>query len=333
MRLRAGFALPAVLAGVALLSLVMLAGLRALDGLGRTARSAGAEAAFAREALTAEAHALFLAYTEPSGPDRLRVGGSPDPRTIVPGERAWRLDGRGYRTGAGGRAVASLQDGAGLVELNHSRRDALLRLFRDTELGADASQTLADQLLDWIDTDAARRARGAESAEYLAAGRPPPANAPLPRIDGVWSLLDWPRAVDAARWRRMEAWLAADPISGAFNINTAPVPVLRIVLNLDDDRARALVRRRETAPFANLREAGLPSDSGGVSPNGRFRFRYADPGRGYAYDSWLRLTPSGAERPGWISERRTRRLTPEAADALKGIDAVLPDPFRGAAAG
>ena len=323
-----GFALPAVLSLLAVLTLVFLTVLAASHGLAGKARAAVDEAEFERLAFDAEARTAFLALVEPEGPDRLRVGAPRGAQARAPArEFPVFLDNRPHAWD--GAYLLQMQDEAGLANIDFSRRDTLMRLFQKAQLGREEADALADQLLDYIDADDVRLPRGAEAADYQRAGRPPPPNAKLDRIEDVFGVLDWPRVVDAARWARMEGLISADASSSAFNINTAPAAVLEVVLNLSPAQAQGVLERRAARPIVNLTEVGLRDDGQANSftqPNGRFRFSLTDPARGWRYQSRMVLTPDNSEQPIWISPGALSGVDASTSATLKRVHAApFPD--------
>ena len=338
---RAGFALPAVLTLLAVLTLVFMAGIAAMASLRREARAALDGAEFQRAAMTAEAHAAYLVSTEPLAEDRVRVGGQ---RVASSGGLAGdvsatsgvplQLDDRPYLWVAPDnhrRYAVSLQDGAGLMNLNYSRPDALMRLFAKVGTSQMEAQTLRDQLLDYIDSDSNRLPYGGEGPEYASVGKPPPPNAPMPRLQDVFGVLDWPRVITAVRWRAMSPFLSADAQSKSFNVNTAPSVVLQIVLNLTPAQADQIIVQRKQTPITNLTQIGLPAGDAANSytkPNGRFRFTFIDPIRQTVYRSAIALSPDDNARPLRISDVDMGKLSPDRLAVLRGSNAVpLPDPL------
>jgi hypothetical protein len=207
-----------------------------------------------------------------------------------------------------------------------------MRLFALAHTNQLAGQTLTDEIQDYVDGDETRRQYGAESADYTAAGRPPPPNAPMLRLEEVWGVLDWPRVIDSGRWRLMSPVLTTDAQSKAFNVNTAPLGALEVVLNFTEAQARNAIARRAQGPITDLTQIGLPAGQGGggsfTSPNGHFRFSFSDPGRAAGYSSTIVLTPNDQDRPVWVTASDTTRLAPAAVARLKGANAFqLPDPL------
>ena len=85
----------------------------------------------------------------------------------VPGSPAERF--RRYRLD-GSEVRVVLADEAGRLNLNLASRDMLVLFFQGIGLGHESALALADQLLDWRDTDHFRRPSGREDAAYRAAG-------------------------------------------------------------------------------------------------------------------------------------------------------------------
>ena len=323
---RAGYALPVVLAVVAVLALVLLSAASAVAGLGAAARAAVDGSAFQARAMSAEARALVQAATTPFAGDGLQVGG---PVLAVGGARPrsrLRLDGRAYAWGepAAGLRV-SLQDEAGLLNLDASRPDTLMRLFARLGLTALEAETLRDRLLDALDPDADRRPRGAEAPDYAARGLPAPRPGGFDGLAEVGAVMDWPARITGPRRRALEAWAGATPGVAAFNVNTAPPEVLALVLNLGPAQVERVVARREAAPIARLAELGLglQAASEPVRPSGRVRFTITDARRGMRYTS--RLAPSAAPAgPPWSA---SSFLLSRAEPRDPGPDApAFPDP-------
>jgi type II secretory pathway component PulK len=340
---RAGYALPAVLTLLSILTLVFMSAIAALSSLHQEAKGALDGAEFQRAAMSAEAHAAFIVTTEPLAEDRIRVGGvrlaSAGGAASAGGVAAssgvpLKLDDRPYLWTApdnGRRYAISLQDGAGLMNLNFSRADALMRLFQKAGTSETAAQSLRDQVLDFLDADSNRRAYGAEGPDYAAANRPLPPNGPISRLQDVFGVLDWPRVITAVRWRGMSPFLSADPQSKSFNINTAPSPVLQMVLNLTPSAAAQVIARREQMPITDLTQVGLPAGDTANSytrPNGRFVFTFIDPLRQTTYRSQMALTPDDNARPIRMSVADMGKLTPDRLAVLRGSNAVpFPDPL------
>lgn len=77
----------------------------------------------------------------------------------------------------------AISDESGKIDLNQAHPLLLQGLFLAVGLDQREAESLADAIQDWRDSDDMRRVRGAESAEYLAAGLPEPANRPFERLE------------------------------------------------------------------------------------------------------------------------------------------------------
>jgi general secretion pathway protein K len=117
------------------------------------------------------------------------------------GGRRLALDSTPFFCSAGGGTILAIavQDEAGKVDLNIAA-PALIRALV-LGLGVGAGEAAVDAILDYRDEDDARRASGAERAEYLAAGRLyGPRNGPFLAVEELASVLGLTQA-DADRLR------------------------------------------------------------------------------------------------------------------------------------
>jgi general secretion pathway protein K len=89
----------------------------------------------------------------------------------VKSEESWRYNGQPYEIQSPqGNIRISIRSSAGLVDLNRASRQTLSSLFKLLSEDGAVRDQLADALEDWRDGDDARRANGAEDADYTAAG-------------------------------------------------------------------------------------------------------------------------------------------------------------------
>lgn len=312
-----GYILPLVAVVVALLSLVLLTLARVQSDFSPALRLQAADAARARAAQSLAARVGFLLLTEPLGPRSLRIGAGAESGGGQAGMRSaagvrlreLRLDGRSYATGEG--AIVSVQDEAGLFNLNSGDEQMLAALLRQTGVGARSSDRLAATLADYVDGDDLRRANGAEAAEYRRAGLRTPLNRNMVNRWNARAALGWSEELqDAdALWRLTTV---ADGAS-ALNINTAPAPVLRAALG-EGRQADTFLREREQGAMSAMNQgealAGTRAGAAGVElaaePGAAFRLVVAfDAGASRReVESQLVLAGAEAGRPYYWREAR-----------------------------
>ncbi len=312
-----GYSLLLVIFAVAMLSLILLTVAQVQGDLGRGLARLRAEADYEVQAANLTARATFLLLTEPVGPRSLVVGGPRDPGAATGGAAELRLDGRLYAAAPG--AFVSIQDEAGLFDLNSGDDVALAGLLSLAGVQrADAAQ-LAGALGDFIDSDDLTRPNGAERSVYLRAGEPAPMNRALTTR---WAALDvwrWKRAFSHAGV--VEFWdnVTVRP-SGGVNVNTAPAPVLSALLG-NERTARDLLAQREQTEIRAADEvealtgiASRPDGAGlATSPGSAFRvlvaFGEETGARGGDYETQVVLADPDADRPFFWRERRRVRAS------------------------
>lgn len=336
-----GFALPAVLVVVGMLTLVFLVAVMALDTLAGQTLRARQRVEFEQAALSLEAKAAWQGLVEPLGQDAILIGGpravsnpgqaAPDPfadRRIVP----LHLDGRPYGV-AGGRLAVSLWDGAGQVNLDAIPPEARIRLLEALGAPPASRALLADRWGDAIDSDDLKRMNGAEAADYASAGLAPPRNTAFVRTSELLGLLGWKQAVPQAAWMKARDLVTVDPVNSAVNVNTASPQALEILLGLSPDQAKVAVAARSQAPFLSV--ADLARAVGPIAfdversytrPNGRMLVKVTAPRDGLVYRARIVLTPDGLERPLWIEERSLSEATDAERTPLPADAPVFPDP-------
>jgi type II secretory pathway component PulK len=324
-----GFALPAVLAVTAIVTLVFLVAILALDSLVDQTRRAVALSRFETQALSLEAHAAYVAAVGAPVAAGLNVPGlerRADPRLAA--------DASAYQPAAAPTLRISLQDEAGLVNLNALPQPALARLMTELGVPVDRRAALVDRFSDFVDVDGLSRVDGAEAAVYRDRGLAPPPDAPLHAVDQALGVLGWKDAVPRERWRIVRDDLTADPTSSAMNVNTASSRALKVLFGFNDEQLAAVAARRRADAFAGLEDLGraagvrLSGDAERVYgfPNGRFAVKIAAPGAGLTYRARIVLSPRDRERPVWI-EDAALSLSPAQGKAERLPNAPLfPDP-------
>lgn len=342
---KAGFALPAVLVVIAMLALVFLAAVSALDTLSRQTLRAKQRVRFEQAALSLEARTIWFAATEPLSEDAVMIGApraesqtqlSTRPgferRTVTP----LNLDGRPYRAGDPREPLSvSVQDAAGQLNLDQLPEPAKARLV--AALGAPAAEQarLVDRWDDWLDPDQLKRQNGAEAPDYLSAGQAPPRDGSMVRTSEMLGVLGWTATIPRERWLAMRDALTVDPLSTAFNVNTAPSQALAIMFGLSPAQVDAAVAARRRRPFLSMADftaaiALIPYDSETpyTRPDGRFSLKVASQARQLVFRSRIVLTPQSPERPLWIAERSIATAAEQERTGLPPDALAFPEPAR-----
>jgi type II secretory pathway component PulK len=158
------------------------------------------------------------------------------------------LDDRPYL--APGGTLIRLQDNRGLLNLNVVSDDRLERFLGI--LGAPAARraALIDTLRDYIDEDNLKHLNGAETADYAAAGLPPPRNAKLITPMEARSIYGW--ADVPQLWQdNLLLRLTTTSSSLSVNPNTAPWQVLATMRDMTPQAAQAIIQARKLAPIVH----------------------------------------------------------------------------------
>jgi general secretion pathway protein K len=164
----------------------------------------------------------------------------------------WQPDGSVHELLLDGVVVqVTVTSEAGKIDLNAASDALLLGLFKSVGLDDDRSAALLDAVLDWRDADSLRRLRGAEIAEYRAAGRTNgPANAPFETLDELQQVM----GMTPALFRRLAPALTVFSRQPAIDPAVAPPEALRAIPGLREDQLSQFLRQREAA-----RAAGQPA--------------------------------------------------------------------------
>jgi len=157
------------------------------------------------------------------------------------------LDDRPY---ANEGTTVQLQDSRGLISINYVGDDQLYAFLGVMQVPVEQRGHLADTLHDYIDADDLRHLEGAESAEYLEQGLPPPRNMPLVSPMELKSIIGW---------RDMSSlWQSTPPVTdlvsveglGPINPGTAPWQVLASLPGVTPALAQTIVARRKLGPIS-----------------------------------------------------------------------------------
>lgn len=314
---RSGFALPAVLAVTGVVTLIFLVAITALNSLNAEARSARERIAFMQRALTAEARLSYLMATEPLRSQGLQIGGPRDwgeDMALIQIDEGQtplvRVDSRPYLLDINGPLVVRLQDQAGLINLNSlsNRQDQSLGRFLES-LGIDSGLhgQIEARLIDYQDTDRLRQADGAEDEAYRNGGPP---NRRLLHPSEFLSVAGVRQNVSKRAWNGLKQDLAADSISGNFNLNTATPRALSIQLGLTPAQIETLLAERNrraiinTTDFDQLigRVTVWEEDRFYTFPSSALILSIRDSKSAWTYRARLAMSPSGLERPIWVDQ-------------------------------
>jgi general secretion pathway protein K len=117
----------------------------------------------------------------------------------------WQTDGKVYQVEtAQGSLSLLIRNSSGLLDLNRSSRDQLVRLFALIAEDVQEREALADRLSDWRDSDDMRHLNGAEDADYRSAGyRHTTAGRDLVSIDELAYVMGF----DAAKVERLRPYV------------------------------------------------------------------------------------------------------------------------------
>jgi len=157
----------------------------------------------------------------------------------------------------GGTVGGSIEDLQGRFNINNlaSGDDKSIDFQRFKQLlqDNDIKQNVANAVLDWLDEDQdARFPDGAEDVDYLQGDRSYRA---ANRIMQSTSELLFVKGITYEDFEKIELSLVALPGVTDININTAPISVLKmIVQGLSDADAEKLVTDREDTPFTSIED-------------------------------------------------------------------------------
>lgn len=252
-----------------------------------------------------------LEDTGGEGPERTAGTLRIDP---VGGEIA--LDGTVYR--GIGRISFALQDEAGLVPLNSDAAEDVRWLLDSERTAEGEADILIDSLADYRDANTLKRLNGGETAEYAAAGLPPPPNYHLRTAAEVTRVLNWAGWLAEHPAIRLHDWFSASRLS-TFNPNVMPEALLARLPGMNATKAAEVVALRREDPFRALPDFDARTDVDITWPEEKYRFFATDSvqirtWREGATDAMvlaLQLTPLGQDSPWLIrSIYRAPRLLP-----------------------
>ncbi|MFP4004730.1 MAG: general secretion pathway protein GspK [Alphaproteobacteria bacterium] len=134
-----------------------------------------------------------------------------------------------------GRLSISIQNVAGLIDLNAAPPDTLSRLFATAGLEAADAARLATIVADFRDSNDRRRTDGAEAEDYAAAGLPHgPKNGEFRAVEELEQVLDMPSGL-IERVRTAVTVHSGQPVP---DLGLAP-PLVRLTFGQDPERPPA----------------------------------------------------------------------------------------------
>lgn len=238
-----------------------------------------------------------------------------------PAQDYLRLDNRAYRLGD---VTLRFQDTRGLINLNLGSETDLYSVLDLVGVAERERAALIAKLQDYIDPDPFTRVNGAEAPQYTAAGREPPPNKPLRTPWEVRRVLDWDRIEDVARDDTKWPSLTTTAEVAGFNVNTAPVTLLRMIPGMTSTAADNLDRWRHDRPITAASEfsslTGIPMPRGPSRflpfPADQFAVTLAANGSPFERHLAVRLTPQRRDQPWSVDyDIETPRDTRGDADA------------------
>ncbi|MEM0952929.1 MAG: type II secretion system protein GspK [Pseudomonadota bacterium] len=241
-----------------------------------------------------------------------------------------KLDGSLY---AGiGNAWFQIQDQAGLLGLNSPGVETFFfEVLRD-RVSSQTARELSGALADYIDGNTKRRFNGAERPQYQAASLPGPSNWFLRTDQELADVLGWgERLMDTGF-----ASLVAPTYANVLNVNTAPPPLLGLLLNLDEDQVQKLVSARNDYPFRSLESVADAVNAFANWEENRFRFYSSDQlrvtlgcnGCNFVRIESVELTPDGYFGPLLTDYVYLRPRSREQTDNVQAAASVAGDLFK-----
>ena len=209
----------------------------------------------------------------------------------------------------------SILDESGKIDINVGNEALMRGLFRSQGATEDEAAILMEAILDWRDADSLKRPRGAEEAEYKAAGLSyKPANATFQSIEELRLVL----GMTAALYQRIAPHITIYSRQGGINSQIASREVLRAVPGVTELQIDEYLKQRELArinkqPIPVFAPASLlfPSfgngvmnvrveatgDDGSTFVREAVVLRLPFPKRSYTFLRWQEGTTAGPSAP------------------------------------
>lgn len=201
-----------------------------------------------------------------------------------------------------------LQDGRGLLDINHASPPLLRASLRALGAPAEVAEGMIARLRDYIDPTPFKSLNGAKARDYAAAARAAPRGAPLVTPWELSRVLDWDR-LDSAGFGASPIYrdVGTVPVAG-LNLNTAPPSILAALPGVDSAAVAGIIEARRKRPFDNLAQVEIVSGAPMPAALQQFLFLPADvvrigiagPEDGVEQITTVRLTPEAPDRPWQI---------------------------------
>ena len=168
------------------------------------------------------------------------------------------LDNRPYR--ASGNTRLQVQDSRGLINLNQTPDDRLMRFFSLMGIPGEQHSRLIDTLRDYLGAGSLKRLNGAERQQYQARGLPPPANDNLVTPWEARRIIGWRDTPQI--WQSNQFMdLCTTGTAAGFNPNTAPFEVLATLPGMTTALARSEASDPRSARFPDTARRQYPAPS------------------------------------------------------------------------
>ncbi len=306
-RAQQGFVLVATLFAIALITLAAAFFASRVDQLRSSAFETQGWAEAEREAFSTREALMFQLATNLRNERGVTVDNMP----LV-------ADGRAYPLSP--TLTFYAQDERGLLPINVLDDPVLSRFLGSVGIPVERHARFIDTLRDYIDPDSLKRLNGAETQEYAALGRAPPANDYLRTRDEIPAILAWDElfaALDREGSPNASAQFLALFTTGrhsGVNVNTAPPEVLLAIAGLDPTRIGALVDQRQIKAFQSMGELA-PFSNGSIDDEfatlvgaNTWRITHYKAGMPFLLECQLSITAGGRDKPVSVSGCRRRAL-------------------------
>lgn len=212
--------------GFALLLVIVAMGLLAYAAAIFVRSARGYVRAVSAQVETARADALAEAGVNLAVLEIARLRSRPDRGQRGLGEQRWHC-----RSGENS-LVIQVQDEGGKIDLNFASERLLRALLAGLEVAPDRVAAQVDAIMDFRDRDEDKRLNGAETPEYLAAGREwGPKNAPFAVVEELYQVL----GLDRELVERMLPFVTAHSGKDGIDPDGASRRLIELIKNGDRD--------------------------------------------------------------------------------------------------